>query len=226
VAIPRPRYPGVCGWAPLCRGRRGADNGRRDRGKVGGVPIVPVSLARVRPHTPRHYSRLLCLPIESFEKTLMSSSAGHFGCCGSAFLERPLAGSSIPVVVHADHCIVVICHDPCNGNFVPACQTHRIFLRTVYVDMCAGPNIRRQPSVIILTTPWLRAAIPYATSPAPLTSTSVLVLATCVLPFKPHLSASLRYSSESVQSLEHFCCRVPSDFVPICRALPLCEIGA
>ena len=92
----------------------------------------------------------------------MSSSAGHCSCSGSAFLERPLAGSSMPVVVHADQRIVIICHDPCNGNFVPACQTHRIFLRTVYVDMCAGPNIRRQPSVIILTTPWLRAAIPYA----------------------------------------------------------------
>jgi hypothetical protein len=89
---------------------------------------------------------LLCLPIEPVERTLMSSSAGHFGCSGSAFLERPLAGSSMPVVVHADQRIVIICHDPCNGNFVPACQTHRIFLRTVYVDMCAGPNIRRQPS--------------------------------------------------------------------------------
>ena len=38
--------------------------------------------------------------------------------------------------------------------------------------------------VIILTTPRLRAAIPYAASPAPLTSTSMLVLATCVLPFQ------------------------------------------
>ncbi len=38
--------------------------------------------------------------------------------------------------------------------------------------------------VIILTTPRLRADIPYADSPAPLTSTSMLVLATCVLPFQ------------------------------------------
>ena len=38
--------------------------------------------------------------------------------------------------------------------------------------------------VIILTTPWLRAAIPYAASSALLTSTNMLVLATCVLPFQ------------------------------------------
>ena len=46
----------------------------------------------------------------------MSSSAGH-GCTGSAFLERSLAGSSMPVpvvVVHADPRIVVICHE---GSF-------------------------------------------------------------------------------------------------------------
>ncbi len=44
--------------------------------------------------------------------------------------------------------------------------------------------------------------------------------------FKPHLIVTPRYSSESVQSLEHFCCRAPSTFVPVCCALPLCKIGA
>jgi hypothetical protein len=44
--------------------------------------------------------------------------------------------------------------------------------------------------------------------------------------FKPHLIVSPRYSSESVQSLEHFCCHAQSTFVPICCVLPLCKIGA
>jgi hypothetical protein len=42
--------------------------------------------------------------------------------------------------------------------------------------------------VIILTTPRLRAAIPYAAPPSPLTSTSMLVLAACDLPFSSHTS--------------------------------------
>jgi hypothetical protein len=43
---------------------------------------------------------------------------------------------------------------------------------------------------------------------------------------KPRLIVTLRYLSESVQSLEHFCCRASSAFAPVCCALPLCKIGA
>ena len=42
--------------------------------------------------------------------------------------------------------------------------------------------------------------------PAVYRQLACLCLPHAFFPFKPHLIASLRYSSESVQSLEHFCC--------------------
>jgi hypothetical protein len=54
-----------------------------------------------------------------------------------------------------------------------------------FFRVCQTPDFSNSLfRVIILTTPWLRAAIPYAASSALLTSTNMLVLATCVLPFQ------------------------------------------
>ena len=65
--------------------------------------------------------------------------------------------------------------------FFRACQAPVFF----FFRVCQTPDSSNSLfRVIILTTPRLRAAIPYAASPAPLTSTSMLVFATCVLPFQ------------------------------------------
>jgi hypothetical protein len=65
--------------------------------------------------------------------------------------------------------------------FFRACQAPVFF----FFRVCQTPDSSNSLfRVIILTTPWLRAAIPYAASSALLTSTSMLVLAPCVLPFQ------------------------------------------
>ena len=67
--------------------------------------------------------------------------------------------------------------------FFRACQAPVFFF--FFPRVCQTPDSSNSLfRVIILTTPWLRADIPYAASSAPLTSTSMLVLATCVLPFQ------------------------------------------
>ena len=64
--------------------------------------------------------------------------------------------------------------------FFRACQAPVFF----FFRVCQTPDSSNSLfRVIILTTPWLRAAIPYAASSALLTSTSI-VLAPCVLPFQ------------------------------------------